>query len=178
MKIKLYLSYIILIFLLITPLSAKFYGLERVGIHGGFVFPENWGTGFNIGLSLDFGEMAKQVYFVPKLTYWHASKDSIEMSNLALAADLIYFPFVEREGVYVGTGISYNFLSWEYYYKSYAPIVTENLAQTEDTRIGFYPLVGYIYKINQIALIGELKYNLISDFDTIQLSVGAIIKLE
>jgi hypothetical protein len=168
---------VIIVFMLIYPLSAQFYGLKRAGIQGGVVFPENWGAGLSLGARLDFGELAHQVYIIPMITYWNAKEDTIGMSNIALAADLQYFPFHQQEGAYIGVGMSYNFLSWDYYYKVYAPTVTEKLGQTEARRIGFYPIIGYVYKINQISLFAELKYNLISEFDAFQLTLGATMKL-
>jgi len=168
---------LLILFLLICPLSAQLLGIKGAGIQGGVVFPENWGTGLNLGARLDFGELTKQVYVIPMITYWNAKKDTIGMSNIALAADLQYFPFHEQEGAYIGVGLSYNFLSWDYYYIIYAPTVTENLGHTDDRRIGFYPIIGYVHTIDQFSLFAELKYNLISDFDAFQFTLGATMKL-
>lgn len=171
------LFYFLFILLFVYPISAQIAGLKGVNIHGGIIFPEEWDKGFNIGAGVDLGEVASEVHLAPKLTYWKASKGEYGLSNFVIAIDLQYFAIEQVEGLYIGIGISYNFLSWDYVYIDYDPVLTEKMDQTSDNRIGFNPILGYQRMINVVVAFAELKYNLISEFDTLQFTIGVQMPL-
>lgn len=168
---------VFMILLLIYPVSAQDMGIKSVHASAGVVFPENFGTGFNFGAGVDLGELAKKVHLLPQISYWKASKEDHSMSNFVLALNMQYFVSEPLEGAYLGVGISYNFLSWDYYYIDYVPEQTEKWDETSDNKIGFYPLLGYQRKIDMITAFAEIKYSLISEFDTWQILIGAQMPL-
>jgi len=159
--------------LLVYPVPAQNMTIKGVHVSGGVIFPEGFGTGFNLGAGVDLGELAKQVHILPQISYWKASKEDHSMSNFVLALDMQYFVPETFEGAYLGMGISYNFLSWDYFFIDYAPEYIEKWDEAADSKIGFYPLLGYQRKLDMIIAFAEIKYNLISEFDTWQISIGA-----
>jgi hypothetical protein len=163
---------------MVHPVTAQIAGLKGVNIHGGIISPEAWDTGFNIGAGVDLGEVASDVHLAPKLSYWKASRGEYSLSNFVIAIDLQYFAIEQVEGLYIGIGMTYNFLSWDYVYIEYDPVLTKKMDQTSDNRIGFNPILGYQRMVNIVLVFAELKYNLISEFDTFQLTIGVQLPLE
>ena len=168
---------VLLALFFVYTVPAQDMSIKGVRVSGGVIFPESFGTGFNFGAGIDLGELAKQVHLLPRLSYWKASKEDHSMSNFVLALDMQYFIPELLEGAYLGLGISYNFLNWDYSYTDYDPEEVTKWDETADSRIGFYPLLGYQRKIDMVIAFAEIKYILISEFDTWQLLIGAQLPL-
>jgi hypothetical protein len=164
---------VILTLLVVHPVKAQDISIKGVHVSGGVIFPESFGTGFNFAAGIDLGELAKKVHISPLISYWKASKEDHSMSNFALALDMQYFISEPLKGAYLGVGMSYNFLSWDYSYIVYDPEQRQVWDETTENKIGFYPLLGYQRKIDMIIAFAEIKYHLISEFDTVQISIGA-----
>ena len=168
---------VLITMLFFSTVPAQDISIKAVNGSVGIIFPEGFGTGFNFGGGIDLGELAKDVHLLPRINYWKASKEGHSMSNFVLGLDMHYFVSEPLEGGYIGVGISYNFLSWDYFYIDYEPEQIKNWDETSDSRIGFYPLIGYQRKMDMIIAFAEIKYILISEFDTWQLLVGAQMPL-
>jgi len=176
MKIKVMLSSIIVSLLVIFPTFAGQFVFSGAAVYGGVVFPEDWDTGFNVGAGATFGPLTEGLYLFPSLTYWESSavqEDDAELgiSNFSIGVDVHYFFMKQQQGAYVGGGLSYNMLNWEYSYISY-PSGSRYWVDNSESKIGFAPLGGYLFNLGSMTALIEAKYNLISDFNTFQICLG------
>lgn len=164
--------------LFILPLSAADFNLKGISIYGGIVMPENWDTGFNAGAGISLGELSPGTYLIPSLTYWETTTEQedgadVDLSDFSVAIDVHYFIKHTPQGIYVGGGLSYNIMKWEYSYISY-PSGSRYWEEYSDEKIGFSPVAGYLFNMGKLAGFAEFKYHLIEDFNTIQISAGLI----
>ncbi|NWG75797.1 MAG: hypothetical protein HXY24_14550 [Rubrivivax sp.] len=178
MKLKMFLLCAICSFGVILPTFAAQFIFSGAAVYGGAVFPENWDTGFNVGAGAYFGPLSEGIYLVPSLTYWESSavqEDDAEVgiSDFSIAVDVHYFFMKQQQGAYIGGGLSYNMLSWEYTYIAY-PYGSRYWVDNSESKIGFAPLGGYLFNLGKLTALIEAKYNLISDFNTFQISLGLI----
>ena len=164
-----------------SQVSAQTIEYSGFNVFLGAVIPEDWDTGFNIGAGVCLGEVLESIFLYPSLSYWEATSGDLGsasedagLSNISVAVDAHYHFTGTQEGLYTGTGISYNILSWDYAYSAYVPHRVTYWAEDSDQKIGFQPLVGYNMDFDRFSGFVELKYNLISDFNTVQLSLGAL----
>lgn len=138
-------------------------GLKSVKPKIGLIFPKSpWETGFNVGAGVDLGEVTSNLHLVPSLAYWHSSVNTFGLSNFQLAADVEYY-LQNVKGLYFGGGISVNFFSGDI---------------DSVTRFGLGFLGGYKFPLESVTLFGQAKYNVISDFNTFELVIGAEFPLK
>ena len=164
--------------LFILPLSAADFNLKGISMYGGIVLPENWDAGFNAGAGVSLGELSPGTYLFPGLTFWETTSEQtdgadVDLSDFSIAVDVHYFIKHAQQGLYVGGGLSYNIMSWEYSYLSY-PSGSRYWINYNDEKIGFAPVAGYVFNPGSIAGFAEFKYNLLEDFNTVQISVGLV----
>ncbi len=174
--------FLILACALVFPVSAQKLGFNGVGVGAGVIMPEDpWDTGFNIAGYANMGELTDNLVFVPGLAYWSASSTvfntDVTFSNFAVNGDVHYFFERKQQGAYAGGGISINFTSAEVAAPSYVdPFTGQTIgggtASASDTEFGFQVLGGYMMEISKMMGFVEAKYNLISNFNTVQINVG------
>lgn len=151
------------------PASATDIGYRGLGVQGGAVAPSNWDTGYGVGVHVDLGEMTHGLFLQPSANYWQASgTDSFlglnfdrDMSNLALGADVLWYPSGERQGWYVGGGAYLNRLEYDIYG-----------ATLTDNRLGANAIGGYDFAFAGSAAFVEGRYHVVSGFNTVQVGLG------
>jgi len=184
------LTLITLCLLIAVPVFAelKFNG---AAVGAGIIMPESpWDMGFNGAGYVNLGELSKGLVFVPGLSYWAATyeedflldaskKSEATLSNIAINADVHYFFNGKEEGPYAGGGLSFNMTSVEVTSPAYTVTffgTTTNVPSeshtASDSKIGFQALGGYLTDVGNMKGFVEAKYNIISDFNTLQINVG------
>jgi hypothetical protein len=78
---------------------------------------------------------------------------------------------LDVEGVYVGGGLGINIVSWEYPEPNILA-GTIGTGSESELRIGIGALAGYELPLDDYTAFGQLKYNIISDLNTLELAVG------
>lgn len=152
--------------------QAQKLGLYSVRPMVGVTFPEDpWNTGFVIGADVDMGELMENVHLVPGFAYWSSSYSvdlgvfggtfDVSLSDFRVGADAFYYvPSVK--GLYAGGGLSLNFFG----------------SDTEGTEFGIDFVAGYELPMKSFTLFGQGKYNIVSDFSSLELVVGAQFPLK
>lgn len=151
-KVYIFVSLFLLsAFLQIASSTAQTLGYNGFNVSLGAVMPEDWDTGFNIGVGVCIGEIVENLFIYPGLTYWEASSEDMGsayedagLSNVAVSCDAQYHFTGVQSGPYAGAGFSLNMLSWDYAYAAYVPHRVTYWADDSDQRIGFHPIIGYI----------------------------------
>jgi len=169
---------------LTLPASASDMGLKRLNGQLGLLFPSSpnisYGVGFQLGAGADLGEIIDNLHLVPSLSYWILSPEpesgsvegfDISASNFQIAVDVQYY-LKEVKGLYFGGGLSLNFtsVSWDVppQYVQFFP--TDSGSGTD---VGLGLLGGYEMPINKKTTgFAHLKYNIISDFNTLAIVFG------
>ena len=172
-KILLFIS-ILLVFGLFVALPAQNLGFKGIAVKGGIVSPESpWDMGFFGGVSANMGEISPGLSLFPFVSYWSSGYSNygidLGLSNFQLGAD-IHYPLTNVQGVYVGGGISFNILSVDYPMWDYTRGWTT--ASDSENKIGFGGLVGYEIQLGGRQGFVEGKYNIISDFNTLEVAIG------
>ncbi len=186
MKITLAL---VAVLLLIGSMSlAQGLGLREVGGGIGYVSVSAAGPstetigGFLFAAHANLGEVAKGITLVPDIEYFSASKDigggTWKVSDIGINVNAHYN--LEMEGAvkpYVGAGIGFNSFGfdWTIPVVNIAPGFSVGGTTSQSfTRIGINLLAGANYKMNdQMSLFIEPRYVLASDFNNLQIKVGA-----
>jgi len=173
---------IVFAFGLITTGSAQGLGFKAIAPQLGLIMPEDpWDTGFMFGAKVNLGEISPGIGLYPFAGYWSSKytynliSTDLTLSNIQIGADVQYFlPSVK--GLYLGGGLSLNFLSIEA--PTYNPFTGESTtASTSDTKFGIGLLAGYEVPLGSSMGFIQGKYNIISDFNTIELTVGYYFNL-
>jgi opacity protein-like surface antigen len=168
---------------LIANASAADFGLYSVGARGGILLPEDpWDTGFFIGGTANIGELTDNLELHPILTYWSTGYSfegvdlDLSLSNIQVGGDVHYY-LENVEGLYVGGGISLNFVSAEFATVNFftGESITES---SSDTDFGFDILGGYEIPFGDNTGFIEARYNIISDLNTFEIGVGILFNLE
>lgn len=148
-------------------------GLNSVRPMVGVTFPESpWNTGFVVGADVDMGELMDNVHLVPGFAYWSSSYSvdfgasfggtfDVSLSDFRVGADAFYYvPSVK--GLYAGGGLNLNFFG----------------SDAEGTKIGIDFVAGYELPMKSFTLFAQGKYNIVSDFSSLDLVVGAQFPLK
>lgn len=160
--------------LLLIFCSASFsqeLGLKSITGKVGIVMPESpWNTGFLIGGEANLGEIFQGTTLNPFLAYWSSGYSilgiDLSLSNFQLGADL-HYSIPDVKGLFVGGGLGLNFISFE------APnIFGAGSFSTSDTKIGIDLLAGYKFPISTMTGVAGARYNIISDFNTFEITLG------
>jgi len=173
------LMVIALVLSLSLPASASDIGLKRLNGQLGLLFPSSpglsYGVGFQLGAGADLGEITDNLHLVPSLSYWILSPDvegyessevDVSASNFQIAADVHYY-LKDVKGLYFGGGLSLNFNSASIKYRGF------EVGSGTGTDVGIGLLGGYEMSLNNTTTgFAQLKYNIISDFNTFAIIFG------
>ena len=166
--------------LAISPVAAQEFGLFSVNPSASIVMPENHDMGFGVNVSANVGEVMEGLSIYPTVSYWTASWENLDNSstnNIALGVDVHYSMEAFPAGMYVGAGLNYNMLTWEYDYVD--PWTGQTRTWSfDDNNLGTSAFVGYTFSMGNFGLFAEARYNLISDFNNLQFSVGVPFSLK
>jgi hypothetical protein len=175
---------LVLAFGLISISSAEGLGLKAIAPQVGLVMPESpWDTGFHVGAKANMGELTKDIGLYPFVGYWssgysysyYTASTDISLSNIQFGADAHYH-MADVEGLYFGGGLSLNILSVGVpVYNAYTGKTTTE--SDSKTKIGIGLLAGYELPIGNNLGFVQGKYNIISDLNTIELTVGIYFKM-
>jgi hypothetical protein len=174
---------LVLAFGFITTSSAAGLGLKAIAPQVGLVMPESpWNTGFHVGAKVNMGEVAKDFGLYPFIGYWSSKyswsgyglSEDMTLSNIQIGAD-VHYHIADVKGLYAGGGLSLNLLSikvpsFNYYGQG-------SSATNSETKIGIGLLAGYELPVGKNLGFVQGKYNLISDFNTLELTVGMYFNL-
>ncbi|KAB2965158.1 MAG: outer membrane beta-barrel protein [Thermoanaerobaculia bacterium] len=160
----------------VRPATASEIGFNGVGVSGGVVMPVHWDTGQQLSVHVDLGTLTRGLYLQPSASYWRATgSDTIssgvpfipditfdrEMTNLALGADVLWYPADERRGWYVGGGAYINRVEYEIFG-----------GKLTDERVGGNAIGGYDFSLGGGSAFVEARYHVLSGFNTAQLGLG------
>lgn len=160
-------------------LSAQNLGLNSITPKVGIISPEDpWDTGFFIGAEADMGEVYENITLHPTVGYWSSGYElglgttnvDLTMSNFQIGADG-HFKIENVKGLFVGGGLSLNFLSVESGFIN--PFTGQSTTSSaSDTEIGFNVLSGYEFAVSNFAAMAFAKYQIISNLNTLQIGIG------
>ena len=160
------LAMIIAVLMISGLVQSQDLSLKSIKPMLGVTFPESpWGTGFVIGADVDMGELTENLHLVPGIAYWSSSYTEdlgflgtydLTLSDFRIGADVHYY-FPQVKGLYGGGGLSLNFFG----------------SDGDGTKVGVDFLAGYKMPLKSITLFGQGKYNIVSDFGSFELVVGA-----
>ncbi len=176
MKRYSYLIIALLCIAMFVPASAQKIEFTGIGAKAGIVLPESPfdNLGLQFGANAYLGELSDGLYWVMGLNYWTVSNDENgfdqTLSNFQIMEDVHYYLSGKPEGAFVGGGISYNLLSWEATVD--LGFLGTTTISTDDSKIGFHPLAGYVFQLGEMNAFVEAKYNLISNFNTLDVVFG------
>ena len=146
------------------------------------------GIGFQGGVNIHLVEVTKGIYLNTGLAYWTASEETdggseLTYSNISIAPDIRYYVDGEESGFFIGGGLSINLLNikGEVSKTVSGPaggyMITTWVVEYDETEIGFHPVIGYLFNLGDLRAFVEGKYNLITDFNTLDAAVGVIFDL-
>jgi len=175
---------LVLAFGLITTSSAQGLSLKAIAPQLGLVMPEDpWDMGFHIGAKANLGEVAQGFGLYPFVGYWSSKysysaadlSEDLTLSNIQFGAD-VHYHLANVQGLYVGGGLSLNILSIDFPSYNYATgdYTTES---DSETKFGIGLLAGYEMAFGNNLGFVQGKYNLISDLNTLELTVGLYFNL-
>lgn len=160
-----------LVVLTAGPAAAADFGFRGVDLHAGVSFPSDWDTGFTVGASVNIGEIVDGLYLYPAIFYSQAEDSEtafgttfdLEVTSLAVGAEVRYFLEQDLRGFYFGGGAYLNRLETEVAVRT-GPVVGVVTADSDE--FGVMGVAGYRLPLGD-ALSGaaEVRYNAVSDFD-------------
>ncbi len=175
---------LVLAFGFITSSSAQGLGFKAIAPQLGLVMPEDpWDMGFHVGAKINLGELTKDLGLYPFVGYWSSKysysafdeSTDLKLSNIQIGAD-VHYHIASMQGFYVGGGLSFNMLSIEF--PSYNPFTGASTTESNsDSKIGFGLLAGYELPLGSNLGFVQGKYNLISDLNTLEITVGMYFNL-
>jgi hypothetical protein len=171
----------VLTILATAPASAAEFGFNGVDLHGGVNLPSDWDTGITAGVSVNIGELVDGLYLYPAVFYSRAEEsasfsflgttfeEDLEVTNLALGAEVRYFLNGEPTGWYFGGGPYLNMLTFEAGVRVGAGDRIR-VIEVEDDSVGGMGVAGYRARMGERFSLGlEARYNVVTDFDNGQI---------
>ena len=156
-----------------TNRSSETVGLGFRGIGGriGLVDPEGTSSTVDLGVHIDFGDVARNIHVLGLAEYWSVGQDigpyNADLKDFAIGADVnVDFPLQDsRITPYVGGGLGLHWLS--------ADTNVPGVDDDSDTKLGL-SLQGGVKTdaMPNLALFGELRYNFVSDANQLKLCGG------
>jgi len=157
------------VLLLFPAAGASALEVGAFEVRGGITLPSNWDTGFTVGAAVDLGELwLDNLHLYPGLSY-QVAEDSlslgfgtsfdVEISSIALGAEVRYFPRSDQSGWYFGGGPYLHFVDREF--GSGGSVVSADSQELGLTGVAGYRLGG--------GLFGEGRYMVVSNFNQAQL---------
>lgn len=153
------------------PATAADFGFRGIDLHGGVSLPSDWDSGWTAGASVNIGEIVDGLYLYPAIFYSQADDSAtlfgtrvdLEVTDIAVGAEVRYFLAQELRGFYFGGGAYFNRVNTEAAVRS-GPFVV--VVEDEADEAGAMGLAGYRLPLGE-RLSGSLeaRYNLVSDFD-------------
>ncbi len=164
-----------------APAVSQDFGFNGIAPKVGLVLPEDpWEAGLFLGASADMGEITDNLSLNPFLAYWNSGYEvegyEFDFSNIQIGAD-VHYMIPNVEGLYAGGGLSLNILSFSTPSIDFGGFGGVSSATTSDTEIGIGLKGGYMLPLGDITGLAEVKYNIISNLNTIELAVGAYFDL-
>lgn len=167
----------VIIFLLSSTLSFAQIGFKSVGVGFGTTgmnYLDDLTFGFSFGAGLDLGQITKELYLRPFLSYWHVNKNvsSVELntSDFTINGDILYH--ISQTPIFIGSGIGINMISSDSY------LVGIGKKSSNNTRLGINAILGTGYPLSKkIMLWGEGRYTYNSDFDYLMFMVALVYGL-
>jgi hypothetical protein len=153
------------------PATAADFGFRGVDLHAGLSFPSDWDTGWTVGASVNVGEIVDGLYLYPAVFYSQADDSDtvfgttidLEITSLAVGAEVRYFLERELRGFYFGGGAYFNRLEAEAAVRV-GPVV--GVAKADSDEVGVMGVAGYRLPLGEsFAGAAEIRYNAVSDFD-------------
>ena len=162
-------------------------GFKGVGGKIGLVDPEGGGGAtFGLGAFADLGAIASKIHLEGNLDFWSKSfsgggvKSSFR--DIAIGGTVKYFFPLSNPSLrpFAGGGLALHFLNVD------IDIPEVNIGGTTfggsssstTTKIGFNIAGGVFYKMNEkVDLLAEFKYRIVSNFNQINLKIGALFYL-
>jgi len=160
--------------------NAQQIGLKAVGGEVGynsFSFADESFGGLAFGAVANLGELTQGLSLYPSVTYAMGSKNDVDVSDLAINANVKYSFKAEGFTPYVGGGIGLNIVSVT------TPAITVPFFGTvgggseSETRIGINLLGGAEMKLGNMTGFAQFGYNLVSDFNHFQILAGVMFPL-
>jgi hypothetical protein len=166
---------VIILFIVLSLSSLIFaadIGLKSIAPKLGVAMPEDLDTTFYLGLNANMGEITDNLYLYPVLGFWSSGKDSYgfdwSFSDFQLGAD-VHYMIEGIEGLYGGGGLSLNIFTSSVEYSYYGETYDES---DSETKIGFNILGGYELPVGGKTAFAEVKYNIVEDFNTLEICIG------
>jgi len=126
------------------------------------------------------GTITDNLGLVPSVAYWKSGYSfgsyDLGLSNIQIAAD-VHYHLPSVAGLYLGGGLSINFLSVEYPTIDYTTFAQTTDSES-DTEFGFGFLGGYSFNMGNQNLFVEGKYNIISDLNTFEFVLGIMFDMK
>lgn len=153
------------------PAQAADFGFRGIDLHGGVSLPSDWDSGWIAGVSVNVGEIVDGLYLYPAVFYSQADDSAtflgtrvdLEVTDVAVGAEVRYFLERELRGFYFGGGVYYNRIKAEVAARS-GPIVV--VVEDETDEASAMGVAGYRLPLGgRISGSLEARYNAVSDFD-------------
>jgi hypothetical protein len=165
-----------------VPATAIEFGFFGVDLHGGVNLPSDWDSGFTAGVSVNIAELIDGLYLYPALFYSKAEdsvsfpllgigtiEHDLEVTDIALGAEVRYFLNGEPAGWYFGGGAFLNMLTYE----TGATIGTGSRIQVTEVdanKVGGMGVAGYRARMGDRFSLGlEARYNVVTNFNNGQI---------
>jgi hypothetical protein len=153
--------------------AAAEFGFGGVDLRGGIAIPSEWDNGTTFGLSVEVGELTNGLYLYPAVRYSVAEETEsifgidfgLEVTDVALGAEVRYFPAKEQRGWYFGGGAYVHFLDHEFR-------VGSGTSSVSSEQIGPGGVVGYRWSRNGLSFFTEARYDLADVFDRAEVLIG------
>lgn len=155
--------------------SAVEFGLFGYDVRAGLVVPSDWDTGFAIGASANIAELYDGLYLYPGVVYSQAEDTAgsglfeadLEVTSLALGAEVRYFLAQEQRGWYFGGGPYLHFLDREI-----LVFGRRSVASVDHQEVAITGVAGYKLGAGRSGLLLEARYSIVSGYDNGQILVG------
>ena len=153
------------------PAAAADFGFRGVDLHAGPSFPSDWDPGFTVGASVNIGEIVDGLYLYPAIFYSQAEDSEtifgteidLEITSLAVGAEVRYFLEQELRGFYFGGGAYLNRLEVEAAVRVGGVV---GVATADSDEAGVMGVAGYRMPLGErFAGAAEVRYNAVTDFD-------------
>lgn len=155
----------VLMILATAPASAAELGFFGIDLHGGVNLPSDWDTGISAGVSVNIGELVDGLYLYPAVFYSQAEEsasfsflgttfeEDLEVTNLALGAEVRYFLNGEPTGWYFGGGPYLNMLTFDAGVRVGAGDRIQ-IVEVEDESVGGMGVAGYRARMGERFSLG------------------------
>lgn len=161
--------------------EAAEFGLGAIEGRAGIALPSDWDNGYSLGVAMDIGKLASGLYLYPGLRYARAEDSftlrafpggpgvdrTLSVTDIALGAEVRFFPAKEQKGWYFGGGAYLHFLTYE---ESQGG---DNIAEFDTNQVGPAGVGGFLWKRDGgLSLFAEARVDFADVFDRGEVLVG------